>query len=186
VGLADLSAFVKISLLGPEIPALQQALLGTGSKPVPRSAFSFEAGGPVLACRLTDDHLLLLADNTSAPELQDRLSNLPESQSVLQYNVTSAYAGFALIGPHTEAVLRRLTALDVEETAFPAGTCAETGVAGVHALLVRPAGSSLPAVRAYVAWDLGEYVWERLLEAGDGLGLLPLGLEAFRLLTRTA
>jgi heterotetrameric sarcosine oxidase gamma subunit len=184
VALADLSAFAKISLVGTGVAALEQALLGPGFRPAARSVSSFDAGGPVLACRLTEDHLLLLTGSPAAADLQRRLSDLAESQHVLQTDVTSAYAGFALVGPHTEALLRRLTALDLQETAFPAGTCAETGVAGVHALLVRPAGLTLPALRVYVAWDLGEYVWERLLEAGHGLGLVPGGLEAFRRLTQ--
>ena len=64
---------------------------------------------------------------------------------------------------------------------------AETSLAGAHALLVHPpAGSSPPSVRVYVAWDLAEYVWERLVETGRHRGLMPLGHDARGLLTRSA
>jgi glycine cleavage system aminomethyltransferase T len=48
----------------------------------------------------------------------------------------------------------------------------------VEALLVRSAERSLPALWIYVAWDLGEYVWERMIEAGRDAPITPIGLEA--------
>ena len=62
--------------------------------------------------------------------------------------------------------LRHLTQLDVRPASFPANSCAETALAGVEALLVRFPERSLPALRVHVAWDLGEHVWERMMQAG--------------------
>jgi sarcosine oxidase gamma subunit len=87
-----------------------------------------------------------------------------------------------MLGPRLEEVLRRLTQLDIRPAALPEGSCAETALAGVEALLVRPAGLALPSVRVYVAWDLGEYVWERLLDAGRGGLMAPVGLEVLALI----
>src|SRR5437762_810071 len=66
VALADVSAFAKISLLGQGVATLRQALLNETSPATPRSVVRFDSGGPALACQLTDAHLLLLADSTSA------------------------------------------------------------------------------------------------------------------------
>ena len=62
--------------------------------------------------------------------------------------------------------------------ALPVNACAETSLAGVPALLVRTAEFSVPSLRIYVAWELGEDVWERLLDAGRNRGLIPLGLDS--------
>jgi glycine cleavage system aminomethyltransferase T len=90
----------------------------------------------------------------------------------------SAAAGsatFWLIGPRTDEVLPGLTALDV--VALREGDCAETALASVHALLVRPSGLAVPSMRIVVGWDVAEYVWERLMESS---GAKPLGHDGLR------
>ena len=52
----------------------------------------------------------------------------------------------------------------------------------MHALLVRPPASSVSEMGVYVAWDVGEYVWEALLGAGRDLSIVPVGLEPMTLL----
>jgi sarcosine oxidase subunit alpha len=167
-GLADVSAFAKLSLRGPVSTTL-----------APRSVALL--GETALACRLTDDQLLLLGTTPDAAALRERAATLHGGQGVHQLDVTSAYAGFCLVGPRCEEVLRRLTALDVRPERFPPNSCAETALAGVEALLVQSADLSVPAVRIYVGWDVGEYVWERLLEVGRGHGITPVGLDALTL-----
>ena len=172
VGLADISAFAKLSLRGPGVPALAAAL---GSL-APRRVLTMDTG---LACRLTDRCLYLLASSTSKASL---IEQMPLSGELLQTNITSAYAGFNVIGPSTEGLISKLTSLDLSMRAFPDGTCAETELAGVQALLVRPRARAVPEIAVYVGWDVGEYVWDRVLESGTGLGLTPLGTGGLRML----
>jgi heterotetrameric sarcosine oxidase gamma subunit len=134
-------------------------------------------GGSALACRLTDDQLLLLGSTPSTADLEQRLGNDPASL-IERTDVTSAYAGFVVLGPRLEDLLRRVTSLDVRLSAFPENTCAEAALARVEALLARPRGTSLPALRIYVAWDLAVYVWERMMQAGRDLSITAIGLEA--------
>jgi sarcosine oxidase subunit alpha len=185
LALADLSGFAKLSLQGQGVPALAQALVGDGPAAKPLGVAPLVAEDRVLACRLTADHLLLLAATTTAAPLEERLAQLPPGPPVVQSAVTSAYAGFGLVGPCLDDLLGRVTALDVA-AALPVNACAETGLAGVHALLVRAPELSVPAVRVYVSWDLAEYVWDRLLDAGRDWGITPLGLEGFRALALPA
>ncbi len=177
LAVADVSAFAKVSLLGPGVGAAARTLAGDGPAAKPRGLAAL--AGMTLACRLTDDHLLLLAATTGMAGLDTLLVDFPPEARLVRNDATTAYAGFCLVGPHVEELLRRLTALDVAPTALPPGSCAETGMAGVQALLVRPAEQGVPTVRVYVGWDVGEYVWERLLAAGRGWDIQPLGLEAF-------
>jgi heterotetrameric sarcosine oxidase gamma subunit len=185
LALADLSAFAKISLLGGGVPALAGALAPNSPATKPRGVAVLEAHGPVLACRLTHDHLLLLDAATAATGLQERLARLPPQSQVVQVDASPTYAGFLLAGPRVEEMLSGLTALDLGAS-LPVGACAETAVVGVHGLLVRAPELSVPSVRVYVGWDLAEYVWERLLDEGRRHGLTPLGLEALNALVGQA
>ena len=57
---------------------------------------------------------------------------------------------------------------------------AETNVAGVHGLLIRTPRREKVVVQIYVAWDLGEYLWDTLMQSGGKGGLEPIGLETWR------
>jgi sarcosine oxidase gamma subunit len=176
LGLADISSFAKTSLQGRGVPAVAEALLGEGAASGPRRVVPFVAQEPALACRLTADHLLLLASRPGATFFNERLANLPTAAAVVRCDVTTAQAGFLLAG-ESGKLLRRLTSLNVSSVNLPPGSCAETELAGVHALLVRPPGEAPPSSRIYVAWDLAEYVWETLVEAGNEEGIRPMGLD---------
>jgi hypothetical protein len=58
----------------------------------------------------------------------------------------------------------------------------ETVFAGVEARLTFPSAPSLPSLQIHVAWDVGEYVWQRVLDAGWDLPIVPLGWDALHLL----
>jgi heterotetrameric sarcosine oxidase gamma subunit len=167
VGIADISAFAKFSVVGPK---LANELAAN-----PRHVTVFDAEGPALACRLRPDQLLILTTTTDQTGIRDRLAN--DFHCVLT-DVTSAFAGFCVIGPGVLDFLRGLTPLNLSESAFPIGSCAETSLAGVHALLVKPPTQTRPVVRIYVAWDVAEYIWERILIAGHILSIFPIGLDA--------
>jgi sarcosine oxidase subunit alpha len=180
LALADVSAFAKVSLLGKHVPELARLLSGTPLKI--RTVVSLDAAEPLLACRLTDDHLLLLAATTNPAALDGRLAVIPPDQSLVRSDATTAHACFYLLGPNATGVLRSLTTLDVSSEGLPPGSCAETGLAGVHALLIRPPEQSSPSLFVLVSWDLAEYVWERLLAPGPGIVFLGWeGLRALRL-----
>jgi heterotetrameric sarcosine oxidase gamma subunit len=180
LGLVDISAFAKISFRGSGVPALAQALVGDDQAVGPQHVAWFEVEGRALLCRLTLDHLLVLAFTTDGVPLHNRLASL--KQSLVECDVSSAYALFALLGTSTEKVLRHLSPLDLGISAFPAGSCAESSLAGVHALLIRPPETGLDMVLIAVAWDLGEYVWEELLNTGRRHGLVPVGADAWQVL----
>src|SRR5262245_57319107 len=59
LGVADVSAFGKISLRGAGVPSLVQSLVPGSAALHPRGV-ALVPGESSLACRLTDDHLLLL------------------------------------------------------------------------------------------------------------------------------
>lgn len=93
-------------------------------------------------------------------------------------DVTSAFAALLLAGPRSRDVLRALTALDVSARAMPDRTCAQTGLAHVHAILLRQDLGPVPAFRVLVDRAYGEYVWDAVMHAGHRHGIVPVGLTA--------
>jgi glycine cleavage system aminomethyltransferase T len=178
-GLTDLSCFTKVALLGDGVGRFVQAIAPDSFARKPLGCTLADLGGPVVVCRPAADRLLFLTSTTDPTPLEDRLTG----ENFLRSDLTFALAQFGLAGPNVEQTLRQLTPFDVRRTAFPEGACAETNLAGVHALLVRPADQVMPSVRVCVGWDVAEYVWERLLEAGASNGLVPAGTEAWERLS---
>jgi glycine cleavage system aminomethyltransferase T len=181
LALADLSAFAKISLLGAGVETAARLLIGDDSPLIPLRVARFNAFGSGMACRLTEDHLLVLPEAINAAGLVERLDTARAGTSIIRHDVTSAFAGFGLTGPGIASILASLTALD--PSALAPGFCAETNLAGMHALFVRP--PEVNQLQIYVAWDLGEYAWERLLESGRAVGVTAVGSAAWKTIKRS-
>jgi aminomethyltransferase len=182
-GLADLTGFAKVSVRGTEVAAIARILGKDESELLVRNVSSGMLGAEILACRPTTDHLLLFANGTETDPIRQLAAKWTAVHQVSISDESSALVGFALVGEGGDAVLRRLTTLDVAIRALPPGSCAETSLADVHVLLVRLPGRAQNRMQIYAAWDVGEYLWESLLEAGRKEGLVPIGLEAWRKLT---
>jgi len=174
IGLADISACAKLRLDGQGVQGFASEVVPSGSLSKPGDAAIIDCEGPVVACRLTDRSVLLTDAETAPTSLLERFKSVPETAST---DLTMALAAFTLVGSRCEALLRRLTALDMSIVSLPAGKCAETSLAGVHALLVRPPRSKLIETQLFVAADIAEYLWEKLLHVGREFGIVPLGIE---------
>jgi len=95
--------------------------------------------------------------------------------------VTSVYAQLLLAGPHSRQVLHKLTSLNLSENSMGNLTCAQAGVAHVHAMVLRKDLTGMPAVQLLVSREYGESVWESVLHAGHEFHITPFGLEALRI-----
>jgi glycine cleavage system aminomethyltransferase T len=177
VALADLCAFTRLRLQGPDVPALTWALTSESPAMHASGVATFLAAGEGLACRLTDDELLLLCSTAHSEGMVQYLNKLCAGQRAVLIDVTSGLAEFCLIGPSGLSLLSRLTALDLGRS-LPPACCAATSVAGVHATLVRVPQSAV--VRLCVPWDVAEFVWELLFELGREFGIVAVGLEAVK------
>jgi glycine cleavage system aminomethyltransferase T len=109
--------------------------------------------------------------------MEDVGKGLSGFRSDLAYDMTSGQACLGLFGPEHGAILRQLSSLDIGTAGLAAKSCVQAGFAGVPALLVGMPGSCA-STWILIAWDLAEYVWERIWQVGHPLGMLPLGMEA--------
>jgi aminomethyltransferase len=170
LALADISSLAKVSLQGKGVGSLIEQWFG---KLRPGHAGLIGEGKSAWACVLKKDHCFLHA---LFPD-----QHLAEFPAELSYDMTSAYAGLALFGPEHGKILRQLSSLDVPSTGMRPGSCSQSALAGAPAIFVGQSGNP-PCTRIFFAWDLAEYVWDRLWQIGRRLGLAALGMEAYRTL----
>ena len=187
-GIADTSPHGKLDVKGSAAASFAAATLRFPASPDVEAVNTAvgmlavaEQSIPVRCCRLATEHLLLLTRSDHAAVVRDALTgSAAEQERVHVTDVTSVLAGISVIGPRSRAVLRKLTALDIGPAALPDGACAETGLAGVHALLLRADQGGLLAYELYVTRDVAEFVWDALLDAGREFGIAPIGTQALR------
>jgi glycine cleavage system aminomethyltransferase T len=182
LAIADISFVAKTMLRGPSVSEFGATLTGSSQTNTSGRAIPLRADPSVLICHLQADQLLLLAGPSSKIRLDQLLSKAGKTPNVLQIEVTSALAAFWLFGPFVIDALRRVTHHDV--AAMPSGSCVATGLAGVPAILVRPPTSANPSMRILVGWDVAEFVWEELWQAGQTWKISPLGMDALDLLNQ--
>ena len=183
VALADASWLGKLEVQGRGFDPAGWQIAGA-------TVWPLTANDVLVTCEPPDTPAVLqaLQDRSVPLSLGERPgegSNMAPS-SLYVTDVTSVYAALVLAGPRSRAVLQRLTALDVSDTALPDLTCARTGLAHVHATLLRQDLGPMPAYWLLVGWEYGAYVWDAVLHAGESFGIAPIGLEALNRLRGAA
>ncbi len=91
-------------------------------------------------------------------------------------NESDRWSLLALQGPRAEAILERLTRLDLAKIGYY--HCAPGEVAGVPGIVSRTGYTGEDGFELYLPWAEGPRVWAKLLEAGAGEGIQPIGLGA--------
>jgi heterotetrameric sarcosine oxidase gamma subunit len=163
--LTDQSTSAKFHVLGKEAASIAGELAGSTDL----RANEVREIESAYICSLAPDRIGVYANSTNATGLHNLLIELCEKRKAELVDMTGAEAAFNLSGHEVEAVLRRLTPLDVSPAGFPPGTCAATIVVGIRVLLLRPRAPSREAVRIYVPWDLAEYLWSTITEVAGNL-----------------
>jgi len=181
VGLWDLSASAKWEIRGAGTPEAVQSLLGIPAPEVGRAAKGIMAGKEAMILRLAPDRALAVGPPGLEAEAVQRAVATDGCTHLV--NVSSGMAGMRVAGPAARAILATLTSLDVAPSALPELACAETGLARVHAILLRRDLGDLPAFEIYAARNYGAYLWEAFLDVGKTRGLVSCGHESEGLLT---
>jgi sarcosine oxidase subunit alpha len=95
-------------------------------------------------------------------------------------DLTTAWAAVAVAGPRARDVLQRL-AIDVDLSAasFPHMAIREGTIEGVPGRILRVSFSGELQYEVQVPSAYGDSFWRRLMEAGAGFGVTPIGVEAW-------
>ncbi len=94
-------------------------------------------------------------------------------------SITDQWAGMALAGPNSRAVLARaVERADVGDAALPFMGVVAAGIAGCPVRLFRISFSGELAYEIHTPADYGARVWQAVLEAGASAGIVAYGTEA--------
>jgi len=133
--------------------------------------------------RLAEDvYLLVLVDAIQVHVETWLKHNIPPEAHVFVTDVTSAYNILNVQGPKSRHLLNSLTSADMSNEAFPYLTMQEIdlGYALVKALRVTYLGEL--GWELYVPTEFTLHVFDRLVEAGAGVGLKHAGFQALNTL----
>ena len=188
VGLADVSPAAKLDVRGNDaLSAIARRL----SLPAPVTGTVTHLSPPLstrngLLCCLTPLHARLFVPADAAARVATRWARAHAADThpvrARLTDVTSAYTVIQVSGPRSRELLRKLTALDLGAGTFPDLTCAQTGIAGIHALILRADVRALLSFQVCCGRESGAFVWDALLDAGREFGARPVGLAALRTL----
>ncbi len=185
-GLFDRTPTTKIEVSGPgALPLLQLICSNQMDRPVGSVTYSpalNRRGGvewDLTVTRLSSKRFLVV----TSPLLQvAALRSL--RRRVKGYGVvcvddrTSSYACLGLWGPKAEAILSRVADVNLSDDAFPDHTMQELTCGPVPVTAVRVGNMGERGWELYTPTEYGLTLWDRLMEAGQDLGLRPAGRRA--------
>lgn len=127
--------------------------------------------------RLAEERYLVVASDTAHRHVEARLRrHLAEGHGFVA-DVTSAWAQINVQGPKSRQVLQAVTNADVSNEAFPFRAARDIAIGFARALCVRITYLGELGYELYVPAEQAVHVYERLVEAGEPLGLRHAGLK---------
>ncbi len=194
VGLSDMSPLAKLDIQGKDVFASlgQKLSLGLSLETVPvgrvvrvpPQALQLDAQAGGLLCSLARNHARLISPPGTADAVHARVESVRQQTAdpacVHLTDVTSNFTAVQIVGPRSRDLLRKLTALDLRPAQFPDLSCAQGSLARIHALVLRADIQAPLAYQVYCGREVGTYLWDALLDAGQEFGARPFGLVAQR------
>jgi sarcosine oxidase subunit alpha len=193
VGVCDVSTLGKIDLQGADAAEfLNRVYVNTWTTlPVGRARYGLmlREDGFVLddgtTSRLAPDRYIVTTTTANAAKVLQHMELCHQwlwpDLDVQMSSVTDQWAQYAVAGPRSREVLRRIVDArhDIADAAFPYMAAAEVGVmGGIPARLFRLSFSGELAYELAVPAGYGDVLIRRIMEAGRDFGIRPYGTEA--------
>ncbi|HEX6844042.1 MAG TPA: FAD-dependent oxidoreductase [Actinomycetota bacterium] len=184
VAFFDLSTYAKFLVQGPGAADGLDRLIASRLPSVGRVAYTLvcnERGGIEMdptVTRLADDRFLVVAPTLAQRRTEGLLRRgLPADATVT--DVTSGYAVLHLAGPRSRELLARLTPADVSAEAFRFLDAREIEAGWAPALALRVSYTGELGYELYVPTEFAADLYEKVVAAGEDLGLRHAGAFAF-------
>lgn len=185
-GLFDLSHMGEVWVEGPGAGAfLDYALVGKLSAiaegKAKYSLICQEDGGIIddlIVYRRGEDKFLVVPNAGNAPVVAEELQQRAEGFDVTVTNASADISLIAVQGPNAEAILLTLVPENEHETVtgLKYYAAVEVTVNGESLLLARTGYTGEDGFEIFVANESAPALWQALLAAGEGHGLVPAGL----------
>ena len=184
VGLFDVSHMGEIWVEGEDaIPFINSITTNDVTKLVDGqahySALTNEEGGVVddlLVYRFGPEKLLLVVNAGTTDKDWDWITSHKGDFNIALTNASADYCQIAIQGPKAIEILQKLTDTELEPIKYYHFTTGH--VDGVDAILSRTGYTGEDGFEVYAAAEKAEQLWNKMLETGEGYGILPCGLAA--------
>jgi hypothetical protein len=153
----DLSHLGKLDVRGPAV----ELDIVTGGLDLGAA----RSDGDVWTLRLTPTHAYVLCPFSRVADLRRRIG-------AGAIDATCGLAAVALGGERRRDVFNRSSGLDVRESRFGPNRCMAGSVMRLPTLVLNR-GADLVML---VAWEMGEYFWDAILDAGETIGIARAGV----------
>lgn len=183
-GLFDVSHMGEIFIDGPDALAFVQHLTPNDASrlaidQVQYSALTTPRGtfvDDLLVYHLGPEQFLLVVNAANVDKDFSWIEGRRAGFSVEVRNASDAYSQLALQGPQAEAILQPLT--DIPLAGLRSFWSARGRVAGVEALVSRTGYTGEDGFEIYTPAPEPAGIWDAIMDGGQRLGLLPIGLGA--------
>lgn len=129
--------------------------------------------------KLTEDRYMVVATDTGHRHAEAWMRrHIPESAHATVTDVTSGYAQINIQGPKSRELMQSLTTADMSNEAFPFRTAREIDIGYGRVLCVRITYLGELGYELYVPSEQATHVYDRIVEAGEAVGLRHAGLKA--------
>lgn len=182
-GLFDISHMGEIEIKGKDALAFVQFLTANDASPlevgqVQYSALLYEDGtfvDDITVYRLGIDHFMLTVNAANADKDYEWITSHLRGNVEVK-NKSDEIALLALQGPKAEQILQRLTPVDLSAIRYY--RFARGLILGFPALISRTGYTGEDGFEIYLENAAALPVWQRILEAGRDVGVVPVGLGA--------
>ena len=188
--LIDQTSFAKFTLKGPDAAsALNWIAAGNVDRAVGSLTYTQmlnNKGGieaDVTVARVARDEFYIVTGTGFATHDFDWISrNIPAGARAQLVDVTSGSAVLSLMGPEARDILARVCPDDLTNAGFPFGTARRISVASCPVLALRVTYVGELGWELHMPTDVAVTVYEALMVAGAGLGLVNAGYRAIETL----
>ena len=188
--LIDQTSFAKFTLKGPDAAsALNWIAAGNVDRAVGSLTYTQmlnDKGGieaDVTVARVARDEFYIVTGTGFATHDFDWISrNIPAGAKAELVDVTSGSAVLSLMGPEARDILARVCPDDLTNAGFPFGTARRISVASCPVLALRVTYVGELGWELHMPTDVAVTVYEALMVAGAGLGLVNAGYRAIETL----
>lgn len=184
VGIADLTAFAKYEVTGPDAAIFLDRLTTNRLPEVGRIGLTYmltEVGMVEIEftiARLADDRFYLVGAAVGELRFEDWMRHHVAGEDVTISNVSDDVGVIAVAGPRSRELLARLTDARLESRDFPWLAVREIEVAGVALRAMRLSFSGELGWELHVSMGHMAEVFDALDDAGESLGLGYFGTHA--------
>ncbi|HSV93636.1 MAG TPA: glycine cleavage system aminomethyltransferase GcvT [Desulfobacterales bacterium] len=130
----------------------------------------------LIVYRLAADRFMVVANASNAALVSDALTERLDGRRAVLDDRSLATALVAIQGPAAAGILAPITDLDLDAIRYYG--IAEGLVTGVASLVARTGYTGEDGFEVFVDADAGTTIWDALMAAGAGAGLVPVGLGA--------